>query len=78
MILTAEAAARRALPAGHDDPDSPYTLPRMLRTHYRTVTIPAWAADLDPFTRHLLIADAASDWCYTDHVRRHGPGRIPD
>lgn len=66
------AAARRTLPEGHDDDASRYFIPRNLRSHYVTVSIPP-TSDLD--TEYTRALDAACDWAMRDHEGKHGiPG----
>ena len=69
-------AARRALPVGFDIPDHPLSIPRVFRTHYQCVSVPA-NAPTDLLSSHDLVCDLASAWAYDDHVRRFGRGRIP-
>ncbi len=77
MTDTANSAARRALPPGYDDGEHPYFVPRPFRTHYQCVSEPEHADPFAALDRHIAILDAAADWAYSDHVRRHGPGIIP-
>lgn len=75
--MTDDDPCRRALPAGYDDPDSPFVVPRIARTHFQCVSAPE-PLPADPLAAHDAIADAAVQWAYDDHVSRHGPGRVPD
>lgn len=70
--MTQDDPRRRALPAGYDDPESPFALPRMIHTHYQCVTVPG-QMPADPLAAHETIAFAAERWAYDDYVRRNGP-----
>lgn len=76
-MMDADSAARRALPHGYRDGEHEYFVPRPFRTYYRCVTAPPHS-HRSMLGEHLAVLDAAAEWAYADHVRRHGPGVIPE
>ncbi|PWD94864.1 hypothetical protein [uncultured Aeromicrobium sp.] len=66
-----EHAARRPLPAGFDNPDSPYFVPRNLRSFYLTVTVPHVPAD--QLSNHEAVENAVYEWV----IRYNGGGTVP-
>lgn len=76
--MNADDAARRPLPTGYDDDESPFFVPLPFRSHFRCVSVDPAARTGHYVTDHETTLDAACAWAYADHVRRHGPGRIPD